>query len=180
MYIDYKLEGKYVTLRSVEESDAEFILSVRNDPRISKYLPPLNVTVEQQRQWISKQRADEDSYYFILVTPQGPPIGTLSLYDIVDNHCEGGRSCCIGEPSAAVEASILLTDFAFTTLKLEYITIWVYEGNKSVIALNTSYGYEWVENRVDDKGEPFRVGILKRERALERNEKLKRKLRLIF
>ena len=178
MYIDYKLEGKYVTLRSVEESDAEFILSVRNDPRISKYLPPLNVTVEQQRQWIAKQRADKDSYYFLMETPQGEPIGTQGIYDIIDNHGECGRYCCIGEPKAAVEASFLLSDFVFNRLKLDYTTIWVYEGNKSVLALNYSYGYEWTESRVDEKGEPFRVGILKRERALEKNEKLKKRLRI--
>lgn len=178
MFIDYKLEGKYVNLRSVTEEDAEFILDIRNNPRISKYLPPLNVTVEQQRQWINKQRSDKDSYYFILETQSGDPIGTLGVYDIVDNHAECGRSCCIGEPFTAVEASVLLTDFIFNILKLAYTTIWVYEGNKTVIALNQSYGYEWVENKVDDKGEPFRVGILKRDRALEYNEIIKRKLRI--
>ena len=72
----------------------------------------------------------------------------------------------------------MLTEFAFRTLKIDYITIWVYEGNKSVIALNKSYGYEWVENRIDEKGEPFRVGVLTRARGLERNEILKNKLRL--
>ena len=178
MYIDYKLEGKYVTLRSVEESDAEFILSVRNNPRISRYLPPLNVTIEQQQQWISKQREDKDSYYFLLETPSGTPIGTLGIYDIVGDHGECGRSCCIGEPFMAVEAGTLLTDFIFNTLKLAYTTIWVYEGNKPVIALNQSYGYEWIENKVDDKGEPFRVGVLNRERALEYNERILRKLKI--
>ena len=178
MYIDYKLEGEFVTLRSVEESDAEFILSIRNDPRVSEYLPPLTVTVEQQRQWIARQQSDNDSYYFILETPEGIPIGTTSIYDIVDNHGECGRSCCIGEPFAAVEASVLMTDFIFNTLKLSYTTIWVYEGNKSVIALNQSYGYNWVDYRIDDKGNPFRVGELMRNRGLEKNEILKKKLRI--
>lgn len=178
MYIDYKLEGKYVNLRSVTEDDAEFILEIRNNPQISKYLPPLNVTVEQQRQWISKQRSDKDSYYFILETPTGVPIGTLGVYDINEDHGECGRSCCIGEPFAPVEASALLTDFVFNTLKLSYTTIWVYEGNKSVIALNQSYGYEWVERKIDEKGEPFRIGILTRERAFEYKDKILKKLRI--
>ena len=178
MYIDYKLEGKYVNLRSVTEEDAEFILDIRNNSRISKYLPPLNVSVAQQRQWITKQRADKNSYYFILETPDLKPIGTLSVYDIVDNHGEGGRSCCIGEPFAAVEANVLLTEFMFNTLKLEYTTIWVYEENKPVIALNQSYGYEWVSTNEDENGNKFRVGILQRERALEKNEIIKKKLRL--
>jgi len=178
MYIDYKLEGKYVTLRSVEESDAEFILSVRNDPRISKYLPPLTVTIEQQQQWISKQREDKDSYYFLLETPSGEPIGTLGIYDIVGDHGEGGRSCCIGEPFASIEASVLLNDFIFETLKLSYTTIWVYEGNKSVLALNKSFGYEWISDRIDDKGEPYKVGMLKKDNYLIKRVSIIKKLRL--
>lgn len=176
MYIDYKLEGKYVNLRSVTEDDAEFILDIRNDPQISKYLPPLNVTVEQQKQWISKQRADKDSYYFIIETPQGNVIGTISVYNIIDNHAESGRSCCIGEPYHSIEASALLTDFTFKTLNLDYTIIWVYEENKAVISLNQSLGCEWVDKGEDDEGKPFRLGVCKKEKALEINEKIKKKL----
>lgn len=178
MYIDYKLEGKYVNLRSVTEDDAEFILLIRNNPEISKYLPPLNVTVEQQRQWIAKQRADKDSYYFILETPDLNPIGTLSVYDIVNDHAECGRLCSIGKPLSTIEAVTHLTDFNFNKLYLAYTTIWVYEGNKNAIALDESIGYEWKDTKVDQNGEPFRVGILKRERALKYNEKILKQLRI--
>ena len=179
MYIDYKLEGKYVYLRSVTEDDAEFILKVRNDPRVSKYLPPLNVTVDQQRQWISKQRADSNSYYFILETPDLVPIGTLSIYDIVGDHGEGGRSCSIGEPAANIEASVLLNNFTFETLGLSYATIWVYEENKAVIALNEAFGYEWTSEGEDANGQPYKVGILRKENYLAKREKLLTKLRII-
>lgn len=176
MFIDYKLEGKYVNLRSVTEDDAQFILDIRNNPQISKYLPPLNVTVEQQRQWISKQRADKDSYYFIIETPTGNPLGTLSVYDIVDNHAETGRTCCLGEPYHSIEASALLTDFIFNILGLDYNTCWVYEDNKAVISLNQSLGCEWVDRKVDEIGKAYRVGVNKREKALEINEKIKNRI----
>lgn len=180
MYIDYKLEGKYVNLRSVTEEDAEFILDIRNNPQISKYLPPLNVTVEQQRQWITKQRADKDSYYFILETPDCTPIGTLSIYDIVDDHGEGGRSCSIGEPFANVEASLLFNDFVFDVLKLDYISIWTYEANRPVLALNKSIGYVWVKNDFDKNGNPFRVSMLERDNYKKRKDVLLKKLRIII
>lgn len=176
MYIDYKLEGKYVNLRSVTEDDAEFILLIRNNPEISKYLPPLNVTVEQQRQWIVKQQADKSSYYFILETPDLKPIGTLSVYDIEDDHAEYGRLCSIGEPAATIEAGLLLIDFIFNELQLAYTTIWVYEENKPVISLNQSYGYEWGERKVDQDGRAFRVGVLKRDRALLYKDKILKRL----
>lgn len=179
MYIDYKLEGKYVTLRSVEESDAEFILSVRNDPRISKYLPPLDVTVEQQKQWIAKQRADRDSYYFLWLNSKGMPIGTISLYNIDGNHSEMGRVCSIGEPAANVEAFVLFLDFVFDTIKLDFTTGWVYEQNKAVIALNNALGMTWTTNDTDEKGEPFRNCIMYRESYKEKRIKVLKKIKLI-
>lgn len=179
MYIDYKLEGKYVTLRSVEESDAEFILSVRNDPRISKYLPPLNVTVEQQRQWIAKQRADKDSYYFLMLLPNGDPIGSISVYDIEGETAETGRFCSLGDPMSNIETCLMLNDFCFDVIGLKSVHIWVYEGNKSVIALNQSFGYVWTDSKKDIKGEPFKVGVLTQSKWLEKKEKIQKRIRLI-
>ena len=179
MFIDYKLEGKYVTLRSVVESDAEFIIGVRNDPRVCKYLPPLNVTIEQQRQWISKQRADKDSYYFILETPVGNPIGTIGIYDIIDDHGEGGRTCCVGEPFAAVEASVLFHDFVFDILGLNYTTGWVYENNRTVIALNNSFGITWYERKFDKNGEPYLECQMHKELYKRNRNKILKKLRII-
>ena len=179
MYIDYKLEGKYVMLRSVEESDAEFILSVRNDPRISKYLPPLNVTLEQQRQWISKQRADNDSYYFLMETPLGEALGSISVYDIVDETAETGRFCSFGDPASNIETCILLNDFCFDIIGIKTIHIWVYENNKPVISLNQSFGYEWVEKKVDSNGEPYKVGILTKDKWQIKREKILKRLSFI-
>lgn len=177
MYIDYKLEGKYVNLRSVTEEDAEFILEIRNNPQISKYLPPLNVTIEQQRQWITKQRADQDSYYFLMTTPDGEPIGCISVYDIEGDMAETGRFCSFGDPYSNIEACVLLNDFCFHNLGLKKIHIWVYEGNKPVIALNKSFGYKWTETKTDDKGESFKVGILTPNHWIENREKVFKKLR---
>lgn len=179
MYIDYKLEGKYVSLRSVTENDAEFILNMRNNPQISKYLPPLNVTIEQQRQWIAKQRADKDSYYFLWLTPTENPIGTISLYDMDGNHSEMGRLCSIGEPAANVEAFVLFLDFVFDTLNLDYTTGWVYEGNKSVIALNNALGMEWTDNKIDEKGNPYRDCIMRKDAYKKKREKVLRRLKLL-
>ena len=163
MYIDYKLEGKYVNLRSVIEDDAEFILQIRNNPQISKFLPPLNVTAEQQRQWISKQRSDKDSYYFLLETPEGNQIGTLSVYNIEGKIAETGRYCSIGTPYANIEACVLLYDFIFNILKLDSIHIWVFEENKPVLQINHGLGFEWVDNKTTDNGKAYRVGIMTEE-----------------
>lgn len=173
------LKGKYVNLRSVEEKDAEIILQIRNNPKISKYLPPLNVTIEEQRAWITKQRSDSDSYYFLWETPNGDPIGTISLYDMNGNHSEMGRMCSIGEPAANVEAFILFLDFVFDIIKLDYTTGWVYEGNKSVIALNNALGMVWTENKIDSQGNPYRDCVMTKESYKQKRNIVLKKLRLI-
>lgn len=172
MFIDYKLEGKYVNLRSVTENDAEFILKIRNDPKISKYLPPLTVSLEQQQKWISKQRADKDSFYFLLETPEGESLGTLSIYDIERDIAETGRFCSYGNPFANIEACVLMYDFIFNKLKLKSIHIWVFEDNKPVIQMNHGLGFEWIERKSTNDNRNYRVGIMTEDSYMKKRIKL--------
>ena len=172
MYIDYKLEGIHINLRSVKEEDAEEILKLRNNPQLTKYLPPLEVTIEQQKAWISKQRSDKDSYYFIIETKTGECIGTIGFYDIEDGHAETGRYCCIGEAQHSIESYILESDFAFDIVGLSYFTGWVYEDNKPVISLTQRYGYEWIEYKNAPDGRPCRTCKLTKDVYAKKREKI--------
>lgn len=172
MFIDYKLEGIHTNLRSVKEEDAEEILKLRNDPRITEFLPPLNVTVEQQKQWTSKQRADKESYYFIIEDKQENCIGTVGFYDIVGDHAETGRYCCVGEVQHSVEATILQSDFVFDVVGLSYLTSWVYEDNKPVVSLTKNYGFECVEKTFADDGRPCFLFRQTKEQYLKKRGKI--------
>lgn len=158
MVYDKVLEGKFVNLRSVKPEDAEFILRLRNTPEIIKFLPSLKVSVEDQRYWIINQMADKDSYYFIIEDKDNNPIGTISIYNIEDNHAETGRFCSIGNSIHNSEAALLCDDFAFGTIKLDYLDVWVYSGNKPVIAFNQALGCIWEGEKLDTYGEPFKFG----------------------
>lgn len=165
MYIEKKLIGETVALKSVEMDDAEFILNIRNNEKISKFLPKLKISLEDQKKWINKQRSDRDSYYFIVEDIQNEKkLGTISVYDIVGNHGETGRFCSIGNFIQNTEAIVLLYDFVFYDLLLDYVTIWVYKENKPVIAMNTQIGFEWTEQVKADDGRDTCVGILRPER----------------
>ena len=63
--------NKYgIDVRFVEESDAEFILSLRTDPKLSRYLHATDNDVEKQRQWIRKYKEREahgKEYYFMYI-----------------------------------------------------------------------------------------------------------------
>lgn len=172
------LEGRFVNLRSVREDDAEFILNIRNNPEISKYLPPLNVTVEQQRAWITKQRADEDSYYFIIEDRMSKSsIGTIGVYNIDGNHSESGRFCSIGNSIQNSEAALLNGEFVFDYLKLDYLDVWVYKGNKAVLAFNKGFGCVWEGEKEDENGEPFLYGKTTKENFAIKSMKIRKNIK---
>ena len=107
------LEGKYVNLRSVEEKDAEFTLSLRQDPILTKYLPKLDITLEQQINWIRKQRVKEGDFYFLVEKKDGERIGVLGVYDVEGNHAETGRIAIVGTAFESIEAQLLSFVFSF-------------------------------------------------------------------
>ena len=56
--------GNNIDLRPVEIDDAEFILSLRIDPKLNQYLSPVENDLEKQREWIKNYRLySRDLYY---------------------------------------------------------------------------------------------------------------------
>ncbi|MDD4589532.1 MAG: GNAT family N-acetyltransferase [Parabacteroides sp.] len=179
MIYDGILEGKLVNLRSVTEDDTEFILEIRNNHEISKYLPFLNVTVEQQRAWITKQRADNDSYYFIIEDKEHRRIGTVSVYNIIENHAEVGRFCSIGNSIQNSETGILHDDFIFNVLCLNYLDVWVYKDNTHVLSLNKGFGCEWDGETLDNDGIPYLYGKITKQNYLLKSQKIRNNINKI-
>ncbi len=80
--ITNNLVGRYVELRSAKVEDAEFALNIRHTPKAMKFMPPLDITLEQQKSWIEKQRITEGDYFFIVFNKNNERVGVLSVYDI--------------------------------------------------------------------------------------------------
>ena len=165
------LEGRFVNLRPVTKEDAEFILEIRNNPEISKFLPSLNATVDQQQSWIDKQRNDINSYYFIIEDKTKMRIGTTSVYNIIEN-----RFCSFGNSIQNSEAALMLDDFIFQKLGINYLDIWVYKDNKSVLALNKGLGCVWEGEGEDEKGIPYLYGTLTKEGFDIKSQKIRNNL----
>lgn len=66
MAITKPILGKWITLRCAEESDAEFTLAIRNDLKLTKFIPKVNGDIESQKYWIRKQREKYGDYFFII------------------------------------------------------------------------------------------------------------------
>lgn len=147
------IEGKYVNLRSVNIEDAEFTLSLRQDPELTKYLPKLDISLEQQETWIKKQRLKPGDYFFLIQDKQGNNIGVIGVYDVNNKQCETGRIAVRnGNAFQSLEAQLLTFDFAFDTLGLSVTVNYVYADNLHAIRLSQLFGAEVTRKRVDETG----------------------------
>jgi diamine N-acetyltransferase len=116
------LFGEFVNLRPLSVADAEITLRWRQSKRALNLNQGAG-TLESQREWINSRPASE--YNFIIELKDGKPVGMLSLVavDTQNRRAEPGRFL-IGEEEAvrgipaAIEATRLLYEFAFDTLKL--------------------------------------------------------------
>lgn len=160
MIFDKKMEGKYVYLKSVTVDDAEFTLSLRQNPTLTRYLPKLDITLEQQKSWITLQRKKEGDYFFVAKTFDNIPIGTVSIYEIHEDSSESGRLALIGDPLQNTEASLLLFRFAFDILGLKKVTGYIVDGNRRADRFNKQFGCMTGEPEFDEKGELIRRTLI--------------------
>lgn len=136
------LRGRHVRLRTAEPEDAEFVLSLRLDPELGKYLKPTDPSVEHQRAWIAAKQTAPDDYHLIIEGLDGTPYGVIALYDIVgDTFCWGRWIIARQAPvQAALESMLLLYWFAFRDLGLREAHFPVQRENRRVIAYHEQLG----------------------------------------
>ena len=147
-----ELKGRYVTLSSITEDDAEFSYKLRSDERFVKTMGQPASSVEAQREYIRKQREKEGDYYFVVRDRLGERIGLIGVYDIHDGKAELGRELNIGAPTETMEAEVLLIDFCRDVLHIKEFNAVVYKNNKKVIRMHHKRGE-------DPVGEVVRSGV---------------------
>lgn len=140
MYLDSLIEGKYVDLRSVDVGDAEFTMDLRNDPELGKHFPKFDNSLEQQIQWIKKQRDAEDDYFWIMQDKRGNPFGTIGVYDIHRDEPKGRSLIAKGNPLQNIEGFYLAFHYALDTLEAKGIYGYVYNENTRALRFNELVG----------------------------------------
>lgn len=173
MVYEKVISGELVDLKAAEIDDAQFTLSIRQDPEITKHLPRIDITLEQQRQWIKSQREKENGYFFVVWDKQGNRLGTIGIYDIVGNTGEGGRLALYGDPFQKIEAGLLMSEFEFEILHLEHIIGWVEADNAPAIRWNKWFGAALSEPEMDKRGIMIRRIDTTRDRARAAREKIR-------
>lgn len=140
MFCNSLIIGKLVDLKSVDESDAEFTMSIRNEPAVVQFLPRLTNTIEQQKEWIRKQRITNGDYFWVLLDKKGNRFGTIGVYDVNTNTPQGRSLAALGNPLQNIEGVYLAYKYIFEELSVSNIYGWVYEDNIRAIRFDELLG----------------------------------------
>jgi len=138
------LNGKTVSLRLVEESDAEFILSLRLDARYNKYLSEVSADIDKQKKWIARSKLEEKSgtqFYFI-ITNREKSCGTVRVYDLKVDSFSWGSWILNSDKTryAAIESALLVYKFGFEDLGYNNCHFEVLNGNIGVVNFHKKFG----------------------------------------
>ena len=140
MSIDYILKNKFgIIPRFVEKEDSAFILSMRTDPQLNRYLSATNNDIIKQEIWIEEYKKREklkQEFYFIFEIDKKTKYGVNRIYNIDTVSFEvGSWLFSLHSPeSVSILADLYARDFAFQNNdSIEYCRFEVRKENKSVV-----------------------------------------------
>lgn len=93
LHISFPQNRYGIHVRLVDESDAEFIVMLRTDSRLSKFINSTDNDVEKQKDWIKAYKNREENgleYYFIFEKPLGNRLGVSRIYNVAQSTFETG------------------------------------------------------------------------------------------
>lgn len=164
--------GKYVDLCCVAPEDAEFTLAIRQDPEFSKYLPSFDNTIEQQIEWINKQREMEDDFFFVAWNKNGQRIGTVGVFGIKETPAKTGRLALKGNAFENIEAELLAFKFAFNNLNLDMLWGFIYAENYRAIRFAEQFGGILEDPQPDKSGRLIREVTFKKKNFEDATKRL--------
>lgn len=105
---NFELERYGLYIRFVQEEDAGFILSLRTNKKLGKYINETSSSINDQQKWIQNYKIRETNgtdYYFMFEQPKGTRLGVCRIYNVTDNSFTIGS--WIFSPNAPLGTSIL-------------------------------------------------------------------------
>lgn len=135
--------GHRYSLRPVEIEDAEFIVDIRTDPRLSRYINSTSPRVSDQVLWLKRYFDRPGDWYFVIIDNRnGQREGVAGIYDFNETQgvAEWGRWVLRPGSLAAVESAALIYRTAFDRLKLVEMYCRTVADNKAVVSFHNSSG----------------------------------------
>lgn len=177
--IDYTIERYGLFARLVEENDAEFIVRLRTDPKLSRYLHKTDSSVEAQKEWIRKykEREEEGTDYYFIFYKDGKAIGLNRLYELGPDMFTSGSWLFSAEApfGTAFLAQIILREIAFFDWGYEYedATSGVHVDNTNVLRFDLMAGMKEKGRYMSETGEFISLGLTKEDFLVGRKKILR-------
>lgn len=130
-------------LRPVTLEDAAFIVELRSDPLLNRYLHEISPRVEDQVAWLERYFARPDDYYFIVEDADSVERhGAIGIYEIENDvaHAQWGRWILKRGSMAALESVWLICEAAFSRLRLASVSSRTLAENPRVVSFHDSFG----------------------------------------
>ena len=154
-----KIIGSLITLRDVEIKDAKFILELRQNEELNKYISLTSTSLVNQEEWLknySVRKENKKEYYFIIFNNETKvECGTVRLYDIdLERKESTWGSFILGKnrPNmASYEVVNLSLNFAFNKLDLNLIKLEVKKENEKAIHIYKKIGFEFINEDLENQ-----------------------------
>lgn len=137
------VEGHAFRLRPICDADAPFVLELRGNPALNRYLHPTSADLNDQLAWFSRYYERPGDYYFVVERlDSGTAEGLISLYDIDPGAACGVWGRWVLKPGslAAVESAWLIYRCAFELLGLQRVCSQTIVENEAVVSFHDSCG----------------------------------------
>lgn len=150
------IEGKHLNLKLVEETDAEFILKLRVDDSLGKFLSKTDTDLEKQKEWLKNYKnreVEKKEYYFIIKRNDTEEnVGVVRLYNFIENSFEWGSWIIKKEAPnySALESALLIYEYAFYDLKFDKSHFEVRKNNIKVISFHEKFGAKRIKETEQD------------------------------
>ncbi|CAN4265207.1 PseH, pseudaminic acid biosynthesis N-acetyl transferase [Methylophilaceae bacterium] len=166
----FKVVGKTLSFRNACLKDADFILSLRTNPKKSQYLSLVSNDLAEQQAWLIRYEKTKDQAYFI-IEKQGEKIGTVRLYDPQDvSFCWGSWILIDGcHPNAAMESALMVYAYAIDYLGFNSAHFDVRKENMRVWKFHERFGA--IRVKETDLDYLYRVELPLIQAARQRYEK---------
>lgn len=136
---NFELDRYGLHVRLVREEDAEFIVKLRTDPKLSRFLNKTDNDINKQKEWIReyKEREAEAKDYYFIFFKDGKPIVLDRLYNIDWGHLSYTIGSWIGVPGtdfdSVMTCSVIIGEIAQEILGLLVCLYDVRKGNAQVL-----------------------------------------------
>lgn len=143
-----RLETENLYLDLVREEDAEFILELRNNPDLNKYISYTDVSLEKQKDWIKKykerEKEEKEFYFIIRIKNTLLKCGTVRIYNITEENVTWGSFILNRErpDGASYEVIKETLKFIFNLLKINTVLLDVKKENYKAIHIYEKSGFK--------------------------------------